>query len=274
VIRRDILGPAAIALALLAASVGLARAADRARATEARAASGGPPLGVLNVIAVDLLWLRADTLFAEGRWPEMLAAYEAVGELAPRLTESWEYRGFHLAYNLAGGCTDEGARDRWVLEGVRVLDEGVRRNPASAGLRAYLGHVLFFRSKRWPSAARLLAERRGRDPVDEAIEHLGAAHEGDPGDGRTVLWMVDALLERGRKRLDTARPGTPAPDAAADFARGAGALAAFAETAPPDGRDLANAMASVLEDLKRAAESRDPAERAAILRGVDQAPPR
>ena len=197
---RGVLGPAALAAALLAAAVGLARAADGARAPEARVARGVPPLGAVNALAVDLLWLRADALFAENRWPEMTAAYELVGRVEPRLAASWEFRGFHLAYNLAGNAAEGGDRDAWVVEGIRVLDEGLRRNPGSADLRCWLGHALFERSERWPSLVPRLRGKRGRDPWDEAAGHLGAVAAADPGDGRAVLWLVDVLEARGRSR--------------------------------------------------------------------------
>ncbi len=264
-------GPAALAAALLAGSLGLARAADAARDPAARAAEGAPPLGAATVLAVDLLWLRADALFAGDRWPEMLAAYEAAGRVAPRLSASWEFRGFHLAYNLAGAAAEGEDRDRWVLEGVRVLEEGLRRNPEARDLRAYLARTLFDRSERWPVVRAALRRARGREPLDEAVDLLAGLVAADPGDGSAVLWLVDALIARGRRTLDAAAPGTPA--AAADFRRAAEALRAWAPRAAPDGARAAETMARGADGLVRAAETSDAAERARILREVDAPAP-
>lgn len=262
---RGVLGPAALAAGLLAASVGLARAADAARSPAARAAGGAPPLGALNVIAVDLLWLRADGLFAENRWPEMTAAYEAAGRLEPRLAAAFEFRGFHLAYNLAGSAASDEDRDRWVLAGLDVFTEGLARNPDSVSLRSWLGHSLFARSRRWPSLVAKLRAKRGKDPWDEAVEHLGKAVDADPGDGMAVIWLTDVLEARGRRTLAAAPKDAPCPPAAADFRRAADALRAFAPNVPPDGRPTLDALAADLDRLRAAAETADPAERKRLL---------
>jgi len=191
-----VLGPTLLAILLGAGGVALARAAEGARDPAARAARGVPPLGVLNVLAVDLLWIRADALFTEDRWPEMLAAYEAAGRLEPRLAASFEFRGFHLAYNLAGNAASPEDRDRWVVEGARVLEEGLARNPGDPDLGAWLGRTLHERPARWPSLVPLLRSARGRDPLDEAVERLSAAVEARPDDGRNVGWLVEALADR------------------------------------------------------------------------------
>jgi tetratricopeptide (TPR) repeat protein len=215
--NRGILVPAALAVAFGAAAVALGRAAEAARAPEARAAGGLPPLGIVNVLAVDLLWLRADGLFATNRWPEMNAAYEMAGRAEPRLAAAFEYRGFHLAYNLAGNAASPEDRDRWVIEGIQVLSDGLERNPSSGDLRAWLGHALFERTQRWPSLRPKLKAKRGRDPWDEAADHLGAAVKAEPDFGRAVIWLTDVLEARGLGcgRADAAR---------ADFRRAAEAI--------------------------------------------------
>lgn len=251
---RGVPAPAALAAVLLAAAALLLRAADGARAEEARAAGGAPSLGVVNVLAVDLLWLRADALFAENRWPEMDAAYEMAGRVEPRLETSWEYRGFHLAWNLAGNAASPEDRDRWVLEGVRVLSEGLARNPRSTDLRAWLGHALLERSERWPSLRAKFRARRGKEPLDEAVDLLGEAAAAEPGYGEVVVWLSDALGARGRRALEAAGKGKPCPAAAADFARAARALRAFAPTAPEEGRKVAETLAAGFDALRETAE--------------------
>jgi hypothetical protein len=155
---------------------------------------------------------------------------------------------------------------------VRVLDEGLRSNPSAAGLRAYLGHVLFERSERWPSLRPRMRSARGRDPVDEAADLLGAAVAADPGNGLAVYWMTDALLARGRRALEAAG-AAPCPAAAADFRRAAAALRAFAATAPDAGRDAAETLALGCDSMAAAAESADPAERKRLLERADAPQP-
>jgi hypothetical protein len=242
--RAGVLKPAALAVAFAAAAVGLGRAAHGARSPEARAAEGLPPLGLVNVLAVDLLWLRADGLFAANRWPEMTAAYEMAGRVEPRLAAAFEYRGFHLAYNLAGNAASDGDRDRWVIAGLEVFDEGLARNPGSTDLRGWLGHALYERTKRWPSLVPKLKAKRGREPWDEAVDVLDAAVKAEPGYGLNVLRLADVLEARGRKSM-------PSPPAAKDFRRAAEALRALAPLVPADARLALDAMVKDLESLER-----------------------
>lgn len=267
---RGVLGPALIAAALGAAGSLLARAADGAREPAARAAEGVPPLGVLNALGVDLLWIRADALFAGDRWPEMLAAYEAAGRIEPRLAASWEYRGFHLAWNLAGNAASPADRDRWVIEGARVLDDGLRRNPGDPGLRFWLGRLLLEQPARWPSLGPLLRRERGRDPLDEAAWQLGEAAAAAPGDARSVFAFADALLLRGIRTLRAAPPGEPCVAATEDLRLADLALERLASTLDGEGRDLVARMRGRLGVLVAAAAGRDAAARERALREFEE----
>jgi hypothetical protein len=255
---RGALPPAAAAVVLLAASGWLAGAADRARDPAARAAGGTASLGAAGAAAISLLWLEADDLYAAGRWPEMLAAYEAAGRVEPRLAGAWRHRGWHLAYNLAGGAAREEDRDRWVLEGLRVLDDGVRRNPGDAGLRTWRAFVLLERSGRWPSVERLLARERGAAPLDEAIALLDAEARRDPGDGFATGLLLEGLARRARRAVAAAREGPrggpgPVPAAAADMARAREALAAFRAVAPGPGAEVERELAPVFAAIEASA---------------------
>jgi tetratricopeptide (TPR) repeat protein len=260
---RGAIVPAALAAGLLAASFSLARAADAARAPEARAARGLPPLGALNLLTVDLLWLRADALFEEGRWPEMLAVYDAAGRAEPRLSASWEFRGFHLAYNLASDAAAEEDRDRWVVEGVRVLADGLARNPSSNDLRSYLGFTLLERAGRWPTVAKRLRAARGRDPIEEAVELTGAAAAAEPDFPLFVVRWYAALRSRAMRDLAAAPPGKAFD--AGDVRRAAEAIRALLPAAHPQGRPVLESYVADAGSLLRAAESTDPAERKRIL---------
>jgi hypothetical protein len=263
---RAALLPAGLAVGLLAASVGLARAADAARAPEARSARGVPPLGAVNLLAVDLLWLRADALFEEGRWPEMLAVYEAAGRVEPRLSASWEFRGFHLAYNLAGDTSAEEDRDRWVVEGVRVLADGLARNPSSNDLRSYLGFTLLERAGRWPTVAKRLRAARGRDPIEEAVELTGGAAAAEPDFPLFVIRWYASLRSRAMRDLAAAPPGRAFD--AGDVRRAAEAIRALLPAAHPQGRPVLESYVADAESLLRAAGSTDPAERKRILESL------
>jgi hypothetical protein len=264
-----VVAPALLAASLLAASLLIAGAADDRRTPEARAASGAPPLGAVTVIAVDLLWLRADGLYAENRWPEMLAALEGAGRAAPRLSASWEARGLHVAFDLAGSAADPPDRDRWVMEGIRILDEGRRRNPADGDLRGSLARVLFDRSLRWPTVRRRLRASRGRDPVDETVALLEECVTAEPDVGKFTLWLSDALLQRGREALEAAPGGEPVPAAAVDFLRAGEVLRAFSAHAPEEARATLETLASGVGDLLEAARSTDPEARRRILDAFD-----
>ena len=272
-IPRGAAAPALLAAALGAASLAADGAAARARSPEARAARGTPPLGAATVVAVDLLWRRGTALLEEGRRPEGLAALEAAGAAAPRLPAAHEARGLIVAFDMAGGAASAEDRDRWVREGVRILEEGARRNPSDPGIRATLARVLFDRSLRWPEVRALLRRERGRDPVDEAVDLLASCVAADPGEGRFTIWLSDALLERGRAALEGAPADAPVPAAAADFRRAAAALRALAPLAPADSRATLETLAAGAEAVAEAALSPDPARRRVLLDSLGQGGP-
>ncbi len=257
--RRGIAGPAAAGVLLLAAGWGVCLAADRARPEPARAARGAPCLGVVNLLALDLLWLRADALFAEDRRAEMLAAYEAAARLEPRLADAHEYLGFHLAYNLAGESADAAERSAWIVRGLRTLDEGAARNPRARRIRRFLAQALLDRSLRWPEVARALLAARGREPVSESIAILRALVEADSADTASVWALSEALVVRGLRELHGAPGGAPAPAADGDLSEAARLYRTLAAGA-------AEPAAAALRGLAEAAE-----EGGAMARGTDAA---
>lgn len=239
--------PALCGLLLLAAGGWMARSAEEAREPEARAARGLPSLGVVSLVARDLLWVRADGLFAEGRWAEMTTAYEAVGWVEPRLPDTWEYRGWHLAYNVAGEVVDPAERARWVVAGVDVLREGLRANPRAADLRRFLAMTLRDRARRWPEVRRALARAAGgRDPVDEAVDLHREATALDPTDSRARWSLAETLVDRALDALRMAPADEAVPAAAKDLAEAAALYRAMAGEAGD--------FAPVFEDLATAAE--------------------
>jgi tetratricopeptide (TPR) repeat protein len=268
---RGALPPAAAAIALLVASGTLAAAAHRARDAGARAAGGTASLGAVGVAAVDVLWLRADDLFRAGRWPEMLATWEAAGRIEPRLADAWLYRGWHLAYNLAGDAARDEDRVRWVLEGVDVVDEGLHRNPESGRLRVQLAYMLLERSGRWPPVSAALAKRRGAAPLDEAIALLEPVVIRDPADPAATFLLVEGRCRRARRALVLARgkPGACA-EAAADLAKAREVLASYRAAAPEGGAAAEATLTPILDALAAAAADPDPASREARLDSLDR----
>jgi hypothetical protein len=260
-------GPALATVALLAAGLGMTRLTFAAREPAARAAGGLPHSGVVGVLAADLVMLRAESLYTEGRWAEMHASFETLGRLQPRLASAWEYRGWHLAYNLAGGARDASARERWVVDGVKVLEEGLRRNPDSVELRFYLGHVLQARSRRWPGVERALRRHLEVDPVDRSIELLREAVDRDPLHGRAVVRLSDGLGTRGMALLRAVGTDEPSPPAAEDFAEAAAVLRALAGEAPVDAQETIETLAAGFDEMRRSALSRDEALRRRVLQG-------
>jgi hypothetical protein len=258
--------PLAGGLLLLGLAFALASAAEREREPAARAARGLPFVGAGSLVALDLLWLRADGLYRQGRWAEMAAAWETAGRIEPRLPDSWEYRGWHLAYNVAGESVDAAERVRWVVEGVRVLRDGLARNPGATPLREFLARTLRDRSRRWPDVRAALARAAGGvDPMDESVALHRRVLEDLPGDGTSRLSLADALVDRGMDAMRRAPADAAVPSAASDLEEAASLYLLLAAEAGPGGE----VFGVIAREARTAAEAAGAGQREARLLLLD-----
>ncbi|HRU05060.1 MAG TPA: hypothetical protein P5137_04700 [Candidatus Brocadiia bacterium] len=90
-------------------------------------------LGGFKVIAIDIVWLRANKLIIDKQFWELHQLYDWIGKLAPRLEEVWVFNGWNMAYNIVAEISDPEGRWSWIARAIEWMrDEGLKYNPRSA----------------------------------------------------------------------------------------------------------------------------------------------
>lgn len=116
---------------------------NRHHLVQAEALENSPPLVTFSMVAlggfrgllVDMLWIRAARLQAQGRYFELVQLADWITKLQPRSTQIWAYHAWNLAYNISVMMTQPEDRWRWVRQGIDLLrNEGLRYNRGSAQL--------------------------------------------------------------------------------------------------------------------------------------------
>ena len=144
------------------------------------------PLGGFEPLAVNLYYLRAETLFAERRLPEAIAAVRVVTELQPRVADAWSILGSILFWQVSESSGDPEERWRWAKEGLAILDRGLELNPDARPILRTKG-TLVMDVLCADAEVRAIAERElGRPPESIARKTFQTLVRIDP----SILWEL------------------------------------------------------------------------------------
>lgn len=103
-------------------------------------------LGVFRGMAINYLWLKAQSLKDAGKFHEARDLANRISELQPRFPQVWEFNSWNMAYNISVATRTADERWMWVDNGIRLLREkGIRYNPHS--LRLYRQLAWIFQHK-------------------------------------------------------------------------------------------------------------------------------
>jgi len=122
----------------------------------------------------DLLWLKVDDYWHQGRMEMMLPMMYTVVRLDPHFIDAWAVGAWHLAYN-AGVTVDTLEEKReFVNKGIAFLQDGIKRNPHHYQLYYELGFPMYFvKLEDYQNAAHYLEQsRRYRPPANRWIDRM------------------------------------------------------------------------------------------------------
>ena len=103
-------------------------------------------LFVFRSLAIDYLWIRADTLKNEGQFFDALYLARAICALQPNLASIWDFQAWNMAYNISVELPSGSERWEWVRAGYELLrDQGLKYNPDS--LRIHWSLAWIFQHK-------------------------------------------------------------------------------------------------------------------------------
>lgn len=133
-------------------------------------------IGGLRGVAADLLYLKSDRLWQEGKWQEMLGLFRAITVLQPNYVDYWSIAGSHLAWNLAFNAPNKQDKQRYIDQGIECFLEGISYNPDSYQLYFDLGFIYHHQVESYEQALELyrMAVRLPGHPtyMDRAIAHV------------------------------------------------------------------------------------------------------
>lgn len=103
-------------------------------------------LGGFRSIAAEVVWWRADRLYREGRFGELMQLSTMLTYLQPHDAEVWAYAAWNLAYNVSVRMPRLEDRWKWVYEAITLLrDKGLAWNPGDPDICRELAQ--FFETK-------------------------------------------------------------------------------------------------------------------------------
>jgi len=128
-------------------------------------------------LAADLLWLKIDEFWHEGKWYNMPAVLRAVTWIQKDFISAWSLAAWHLAYNLSSYEEDEAKKQLYVNQGLGLLKEGMMKNPDRYELYFELGWLYYDKVKNYDEAIKYFRRAtRFTHPsyIDRLIAHAYA----------------------------------------------------------------------------------------------------
>jgi tetratricopeptide (TPR) repeat protein len=166
-------------------------------------------LGFRSAVA-DLLWLRVDEYWHQGRMEMMLPMMVTVVNLDPHFIEAWKIGAWHLAYNAWVTVETMEEKQAFVEKGILFLQDGIKRNPRNHELYFDLGFSMYFvKLEDYKNAAHYIKEAdRYRPPEEKWIPRmllLSYERNGDYEEAlegwRRYLTEIDPESHPGKRAL-------------------------------------------------------------------------
>ena len=76
--------------------------------------------GAFRGIAVNFLWMRADSLKEEGKYYDAHQLAKWICTLQPRFADVWNFQAWNMSYNISVATHTAQERWQWVYNGIRL----------------------------------------------------------------------------------------------------------------------------------------------------------
>jgi tetratricopeptide (TPR) repeat protein len=202
---------AAIAIAAIAATVPVQKRIDSVRTGLVEShrmpthlpssAAISAALGGFRGIAVDILWLQAESMLKQKQFYQLMTYYEIVSVLQPNFPSVWTFNAWNLCYNISHEWPQPEEKWVWIKKGIDFGDKGLTYNPDSAELWSDIGWFYMHKVGEDPYFARRLEEEEGKDANLVAAQYfkkaLDIAHERGELDQSYSRLYARALYRQG-----------------------------------------------------------------------------
>jgi hypothetical protein len=141
------------------------------------AAAASAALGGFRGLAVDILWIQADTMLSNRQFYQLAAYYEAISILQPNLPQVWQFNSWNLAYNISAewGRTED--KWDWIKKGLDFAIKGFETNPDSHELAMEVAFLYFEKVGDDEYFVERLREESGLNHYEEAYKYASKAAE-------------------------------------------------------------------------------------------------
>ena len=102
-------------------------------------------LGGFRGVAVDILWIRGEARREQKEYYELMAIYNLISKLQPDFPTVWIFQAWNMAYNIAHEWVAKEDKWDWIKAGLAFATKGADKNPRSADMLYYVGHLYWHR---------------------------------------------------------------------------------------------------------------------------------
>ncbi len=165
-------------------------------------------LGAFRGIAINVIWIRMESLKQEGKLFEIAQLADLACRLAPRFPSVWDFNAWNMAYNITPYLPPED-RWPWVRQGIELLrDRAIPNNPEEPELYFALGWIYMNKIGDQTDEAHMIYKERLSRKMHEVLDGSGSREilktlAEAPGTRETLLQNEDvqdfyrSLREKG-----------------------------------------------------------------------------
>jgi tetratricopeptide (TPR) repeat protein len=162
-------------------------------------------LGGFRGIAVDILWMQADSMLNDRQFYQLKTLYELISILQPNFPSVWDFNAWNLAYNISAEWGRPEEKWLWVKEGLDFGSEGLKYNPDSVELWTDLGFMYANKIGKDADLSRRFEAAEGIEPYMKAVTYYdkALAIERERGESNVLLYRLhaQALFHHGKAIL-------------------------------------------------------------------------
>ncbi|MCD6405268.1 MAG: hypothetical protein J7M19_05545 [Planctomycetes bacterium] len=148
------------------------------------AAASSAALGGFRGIAVDILWIQADSMITKKQFYQLKTYYELISTLQPNFPAVWEFNMWNLAFNIEAEWGRPEEKWKWIKEGIEFGKKGLEFNKGSASLNTWVGWLYYKKVNADGYFVKKMREEEKIEPYLESYKYFKRAS--------------DLLVEQGR----------------------------------------------------------------------------
>ncbi|MHC4713801.1 MAG: hypothetical protein ACYTAN_11115 [Planctomycetota bacterium] len=167
------------------------------------AAAAAAVLGGFRGIAVDILWVQADTMMNNKQYYQLATLYEMISTLQPNFPSVWEFNAWNLAFNISVEWGRVEEKWDWIKQGIKFAEKGFELNPDSASLAFYVAFLYGRKVNTETYFIKRLREEEGVSHWERCATYAQIAADLAQGKGDSALreraLAYQALFQFGRE---------------------------------------------------------------------------